>query len=93
MQTKRYLVKGRVQGVGFRVYVRKKAQILNLRGWVKNLSDGRVEVFANGDEESLAKLFSLLQRGPVSSNVLEVKEFHETLKTELVDDFEIRHGQ
>ncbi len=45
-----YLIKGRVQGVGFRWFVHREAAALNLRGWVRNTEDGHVEVVAAGDE-------------------------------------------
>ena len=50
----RVIVKGRVQGVSFRYYTVKKATALNIKGWVKNLSDGNsVEIWAEGEEEKL----------------------------------------
>jgi acylphosphatase len=48
-----YLVKGRVQGVGFRWFVHREAAGLALRGWVRNTESGHVEVVASGDEASL----------------------------------------
>ena len=64
-----YLVKGRVQGVGFRWLVHREAAALRLRGWVRNTEDGHVEVVAAGDPEDLAALRSALDRGSRGSRV------------------------
>lgn len=65
----RYLVSGRVQGVGFRYFVLREASRLGLSGFVRNLADGRVEVVAAGPEGMLSRLEALLWRGPVMANV------------------------
>lgn len=65
----RYVVSGRVQGVGFRYYVVREAQQLGLSGYVRNLRDGRVEVVAAGSEEKLGRLEALLWRGPIMARV------------------------
>lgn len=70
-------VKGRVQGVGFRWYVRVSGRRLQLSGWVKNLSDGSVEVAAAGSDDRLAELRKLLKRGPDGADVSEVVELDE----------------
>lgn len=62
--TKRYVVRGRVQGVGFRFFVEKHAQRIGLRGYAKNLSDGTVEVVASGRHSELDELEGLLRIGP-----------------------------
>jgi acylphosphatase len=62
-------VTGIVQGVGFRYYTRDEALRLGLRGWVRNLDDGRVEVVAEGPEEALQQLVAWLGRGPRSARV------------------------
>lgn len=64
-----FLVRGRVQGVGFRWYVHREASELALRGWVKNTEDGDVEVVATGDPEDLAELRASLRQGPRGSRV------------------------
>ncbi|WP_158751697.1 acylphosphatase [Acidobacterium sp. S8] len=64
-----YLVKGRVQGVGFRWFVHREAAALRLRGWVRNTEDGHVEVVAAGEPEDLAALRSALDRGSRGSRV------------------------
>lgn len=64
-----FLIKGRVQGVGFRWFVHREASELNLRGWVRNTEDGDVEVVASGPSEDLAELRSSLRRGPRGSRV------------------------
>lgn len=76
IRTRRFLVAGRVQGVGFRYFVYREAQRLALSGFVRNLGDGRVEVVASGDEGALNRLEALLWRGPVMANVtmVEVEE-------------------
>ncbi len=64
-----YLVKGRVQGVGFRWYVHREAAALELNGWVRNTEDGHVEVVASGDAESLDELKQALRKGSRGSRV------------------------
>jgi acylphosphatase len=63
------LVEGRVQGVGYRLFVFRRADQLNLTGWVKNLLDGKVEVMAEGERETLNQLLTFLRRGPPMANV------------------------
>ena len=62
-------VYGRVQGVGYRYFVKEKAQNLYIFGYVKNLEDGTVEVLAQGREENLQKLIEELKRGPYLAKV------------------------
>ena len=71
-----YRVRGRVQGVGFRYFVQRAARELGLTGYVKNLDDGQVEVYARGPEGRLAELERRLWKGPAYSDVraLEVQE-------------------
>src|ERR1700761_3778153 len=64
-----YLVKGRVQGVGFRWFVHREAAALELNGWVRNTEDGHVEVLAAGDAEPLGELKQALRRGSRGSRV------------------------
>jgi acylphosphatase len=63
-----------VQGVGFRYFTQDVAERLHLSGYARNLRDGRVEVYASGTLEQLAKLRSALERGPGGSSVSEVTE-------------------
>jgi acylphosphatase len=69
-----YLIKGRVQGVGFRWFVHREAAELGLRGWVRNTESGHVEVVAAGPEEDLAELRTVLGRGSRGSRVDSVEE-------------------
>jgi acylphosphatase len=64
-----YLVKGRVQGVGFRWFVQREAAELGLRGWVRNTDAGHVEVVASGELEVLAELKESLKKGSRGSRV------------------------
>jgi acylphosphatase len=73
-QAKRYLVSGRVQGVGFRYFTQAAAEKLRIGGFVRNLRDGRVEVFAVGTPQQHRELRALLERGPHFSSVSEVVE-------------------
>ena len=61
---RRWFVRGRVQGVGYRYFAQKSAWGLGLRGYTRNLDDGRVEVYAAGPEAKLDELAGLLHRGP-----------------------------
>jgi acylphosphatase len=68
--TRRYVVAGLVQGVGFRWYVARHARGLGLAGYARNLADGRVEVVATGsDGAALARLEELLRAGPAHARV------------------------
>lgn len=62
-------VSGTVQGVFFRAHTRDKANELNLKGWVKNLGDGRVEVLIEGKDPAIKKLIKFLKSGPFGANV------------------------
>lgn len=66
---KKYLVRGRVQGVGFRYFVNQQAGSLGLSGYVKNLDDGQVEVYATGTAAQHDTLSGLLWKGPRFSEV------------------------
>ena len=65
----RYLVSGRVQGVGYRYYALREAEALGVSGYARNLPDGRVEVVAEASEESLAQLEERLRQGPSFARV------------------------
>ena len=68
------VVRGRVQGVGFRWFVREAARRRELAGWVKNLADGGVEVFAEGTEPEIVWLRGELGRGPDGAVVGSIEE-------------------
>jgi acylphosphatase len=72
---RRFLVTGRVQGVGFRYFVKSNAIRLQVGGYAANLPDGSVEVVAEGDAHALAELEVLLQEGPHSAEVTDVAVF------------------
>jgi len=72
-QARRFVVRGRVQGVGFRWFVEREAAILQVAGWVRNNSDGTVEVLAQGTRDQLAGLRSRLQEGPRAARVDDVE--------------------
>ncbi len=76
-----FLVRGRVQGVGFRWFVHREAAALGLRGWVRNTDNGEVELLAAGDAESLAELRTELHKGSRGSRVDAVIE-HELAESE-----------
>jgi acylphosphatase len=71
---KLYRVRGRVQGVGFRYFVEHSAQALGIRGWVRNVDDGSVEVYAAGTAAQLSDLAGLLRQGPRWAEVRGVDE-------------------
>ena len=71
---KKYLViSGRVQGVGFRHWLQRKAEEKNIFGWVKNKIEGDVEALIIGNEKEINDLIKLCEKGPLSSNVDRVK--------------------
>lgn len=70
-------VRGRVQGVCFRMYTREKANDLGLLGFVRNLPDGSVEIVAEGEKLALFKLIDWASIGPPSAKVTELKKREE----------------
>src|SRR5438105_1322820 len=74
LHTRRYVIKGRVQGVGFRFYVEREARMLGVAGWVRNNVDGAVEVLATGTREQHAALKAKLHQGPRAARVDDVSE-------------------
>jgi acylphosphatase len=68
------IVHGRVQGVGFRWFVRTEARRLGLAGWVRNLPDGTVEMRASGIAQFLASLEQAIQRGPEGAAVSQITQ-------------------
>jgi acylphosphatase len=74
VSAKRYLVRGRVQGVGYRYFAQGAAERLGVTGFVRNLPSGEVEVHAEADDATLQLLKHELERGPRMANVTEVKE-------------------
>jgi len=84
-----YRVRGRVQGVGFRYFVERAARQLALSGYVKNLDDGRVEVYAMGPEAGLAELERSLWKGPPYAEVRGVEAQAAGLRKS--DSFRIEH--
>jgi len=85
----RATVQGRVQGVGFRAYVLQHAANLGLKGWVRNTYMGDVEILAEGTRPALEKLLELLESGPRSSHVIEVKRQWDSASGQF-DRFEIQ---
>lgn len=66
------VVDGRVQGVGFRNFTKVNAQRAEVAGWVRNLDDGTVEIWAEGSKPDLQRLLKAIKRGPTHSHVSDV---------------------
>jgi acylphosphatase len=86
---RRFLIRGRVQGVGFRWFAHDAAAREGVHGWVRNLADGSVEAYVEGDVESLRRLEAALRRGPATAYVEDV-ETEEHAPTGRFTEFEIR---
>ena len=68
------LISGKVQGVCFRFFSARKARNLGVKGWVRNIPSGDVEVWAEGPEEALTQFFAWLHRGPLFARVKAVQK-------------------
>jgi len=87
VEARRYFVRGRVQGVGFRWFVEKHANSIGVTGYTGNLDDGRVEVYAVGTRQQLDQLSGYLWKGPAMADVRGVDE--EEAALEKVSGFRI----
>jgi len=88
---RRYLISGIVQGVGFRYFAQDEAERLRLSGYVRNLRDGRVEVYAIGSQENLARLRTILERGPRGAMVQHVVEESAEIDPRFAEEFSITY--
>jgi len=66
---RKFHISGRVQGVGYRMFAQRAARELGVRGWARNLDDGRVEVFAQGTRKQLDDMEGELRLGPIGADV------------------------
>ena len=73
----RLYITGTVQGVFFRGFIKENAEKLNVKGFVRNLEDGRVEVFLEGDSDAVEKMTELCKKGPKHSQIRKVEEKEE----------------
>ena len=89
MLARRYVVSGRVQGVGFRYFVQDTAQREGVAGYVRNLPDGRVEAFVEGDIEAVTRVEQALWQGPPGARVEHV-DVEQTPPTGRASGFRIR---
>ncbi len=81
---------GRVQGVGFRITAEETAQRAGVAGWVKNLRDGRVELVAEGEEDTLQRFLADLRNGPMKNFISQVETSWNNA-SDTFDEFEIRY--
>ena len=88
---RRYFISGIVQGVGFRYFTQDEAERLDLSGYVRNLRDGRVEVYAIGSPENLARLRTILERGPRGAMVQNVAEESAEPDPKFAEEFNITY--
>jgi acylphosphatase len=91
-QAKRFFVSGNVQGVGFRYFAKRAADWLGLTGYVRNLDDGRVELYAVGLPEQVAKLRPELESGPLGANIEQIHEETAELEPQFLKRFSIEHN-
>ena len=74
------LISGKVQGVCFRFFSARKARSLGVKGWVRNIPSGDVEVWAEGPEEALSQFFAWLHRGPLFARVKAIQKDEKELE-------------
>jgi len=69
----RLYINGTVQGVFFRIFIKENAERYNVKGFVRNLEDGRIEVFLEGDSENVNKMIEICKKGPKHSQIHDVQ--------------------
>jgi len=87
---KHWFITGKVQGVSFRAFTYEAATDLKLKGWVRNLSNGQVEIVAEGPAPTVDKLLEQVKKGPKFARVDTVKETPADQNEKLNDKFEIK---
>ncbi len=76
----RLYISGTVQGIFFRRFVKDNADKLNVRGFVRNLEDGRIEIFIEGNQEDVENMTAVCKRGPAHSTLRKIEEKEEKLQ-------------
>jgi len=87
MKTIKMIISGTVQGVFFRYFIKKEADALGLKGFARNLSDGKVEVFVEGRDETVNDMIARCRKGPANSNIKSLE--YEESKHQGFKDFKI----
>lgn len=82
------IIKGRVQGVGYRYFVKTNADMLGIKGWVRNTREGKVEIHAEGDKNAIETLIDYCRQGPARAIVKDIVVNEDRLMN--FDNFEIR---
>lgn len=85
----RIYIEGTVQGIFFRAFVKENAERYNVKGFVRNLDDGRIEIFLEGDTNDVDKMLELCQKGPKHSEIRKVEIKDE--KFQGIKEFKILH--
>ncbi|NLH82270.1 MAG: acylphosphatase [Phyllobacteriaceae bacterium] len=78
VRTIRIVMSGRVQGVGFRAWIERRARELGLAGWVRNLRDGTVEALFHGDDDAVHDMIAHCRRGPARASVEVLERYEES---------------
>ncbi|MBD2578561.1 acylphosphatase [Oscillatoria sp. FACHB-1406] len=87
----RLLISGLVQGVGYRYSTVRQAQKYGIKGWVRNLDDGRVEAWLEGDRAAVDRVVQWCHQGPPGAKVREVRLIDESLSSQpIMTTFEVR---
>jgi acylphosphatase len=89
VSARRAIVRGRVQGVGFRYFAERAARELGVRGWVRNRPDGTVETLAEGEADAVDRYLDRLRQGPIGSRVDAVEVAEAELGSPQFSSFEI----
>jgi len=80
----RLYINGTVQGVFFRIFIKENAEKYNVKGFIRNLEDGRIEVFLEGNSDDVNKMIELCKKGPRHSQIKKVD-----IKPERFQDFKV----
>ncbi len=89
-QLYRFIISGKVQGVGYRRFVQKFCLIKKYEGWVRNLEDGSVEALIAAEDTELSEIEKQLKKGPLFSKVVEIQKTKMENSYEALGTFEIR---
>ena len=79
------VVSGEVQGIGYRAFIKRRAQSIGIIGWIRNLEDGNVEAVFQGESDIIEEIIAVCNRGPVFARVKNVQVFKEEPRDNLTN--------